>query len=367
MSQCHCEKLRDFIKTYFVDEVLRFPDGRSYREHAKELLSQPCQQPDKVEELLDRVIARNQPQASAQGGPIPLNSVQQELIKSWSADSPHGDLWGNDEARLINLTTFARSILAAQPQASVGSEDVWPLSDELVTIARDCDRKIRMLVCESGFATQHGLIYPAIVAAIQAALRRQSEPTNRTKEYAGHLCRLQEAITGAKMGTPESIATIDQLCERVDKMRQSAPVFDESPGIYKALVKAIDFAEWGWTIIANANGGNWETASKEWQEAAAKYRDQFHNEIRCLDGVPKPESAPVEAWRDGLSDELQKIVAAIDTDYERKVFNISFIQRRLKYGYVRAIDCANQLAALGAIEFRSNSEIIPLWQRRVST
>lgn len=79
----------------------------------------------------------------------------------------------------------------------------------------------------------------------------------------------------------------------------------------------------------------------------------------------KKEAAPVEAWRDGLSDELQKVVAAIDTDYERKVFNISFIQRRLKYGYVRAIDCANQLAALGAIEFRSNSEIIPLWQRRV--
>lgn len=30
---------RAFIKMYFVDGMLRFPDGRSYREHAKELLS----------------------------------------------------------------------------------------------------------------------------------------------------------------------------------------------------------------------------------------------------------------------------------------------------------------------------------------
>lgn len=42
----------------------------------------------------------------------------------------------------------------------------------------------------------------------------------------------------------------------------------------------IDFAEWGWTIIANAGGGDWEKESPDWQEAAAKYRDDFHNKIR---------------------------------------------------------------------------------------
>ncbi len=31
-------ELREFIEQYFVNGVLRFPDGRSYREHAKELL-----------------------------------------------------------------------------------------------------------------------------------------------------------------------------------------------------------------------------------------------------------------------------------------------------------------------------------------
>lgn len=39
---CGCEKLRDFIKAYFMYGVRRFPDGRNYRDHAKELLAQPC-------------------------------------------------------------------------------------------------------------------------------------------------------------------------------------------------------------------------------------------------------------------------------------------------------------------------------------
>ncbi len=66
---------------------------------------------------------------------------------------------------------------------------------------------------------------------------------------------------------------------------------DEAEGFRKALCKAIDFAEWGWTIIANAHGGDWEKESKDWQETAAKYRDQFHNDIRFLAGVPTPATA----------------------------------------------------------------------------
>lgn len=38
----------------------------------------------------------------------------------------------------------------------------------------------------------------------------------------------------------------------------------------------LDVAEYGWVIIANAGGGNWDAEHPEWAEAAAKYRDQFH-------------------------------------------------------------------------------------------
>jgi hypothetical protein len=35
-----------------------------------------------------------------------------------------------------------------------------------------------------------------------------------------------------------------------------------------------DCAEYGWTIIANASGGDWTKEAKDWQEAAARFRDQ---------------------------------------------------------------------------------------------
>jgi hypothetical protein len=36
----------------------------------------------------------------------------------------------------------------------------------------------------------------------------------------------------------------------------------------------VDALEWAWTIIANAGGGDWERESKDWQDAAAKWRDE---------------------------------------------------------------------------------------------
>jgi len=32
--------------------------------------------------------------------------------------------------------------------------------------------------------------------------------------------------------------------------------------------------EFGWTIIANASGGNWDKETKDWRDAAAKWRDE---------------------------------------------------------------------------------------------
>jgi len=32
-----------------------------------------------------------------------------------------------------------------------------------------------------------------------------------------------------------------------------------------------------WTLIANVSGGDWTQQSEEWQEAAARWRDRFHD------------------------------------------------------------------------------------------
>lgn len=39
--------------------------------------------------------------------------------------------------------------------------------------------------------------------------------------------------------------------------------------------KTYDLLESAWGIIANAGGGNWSTQSEEWQEAAARWRDNW--------------------------------------------------------------------------------------------
>lgn len=73
-----------------------------------------------------------------------------------------------------------------------------------------------------------------------------------------------------------------------DNQKQPAPRASGLPkeSSEKNLKLAIDFAEWGWTIIANAHGGNWELESKDWQTAAAKYRDDFYNTIKHLASSP---------------------------------------------------------------------------------
>lgn len=45
------------------------------------------------------------------------------------------------------------------------------------------------------------------------------------------------------------------------------------------LDRAIDLAESAWGVIANAGAGDWTRESTEWQEAAARWRDRYHDAI----------------------------------------------------------------------------------------
>lgn len=43
---------------------------------------------------------------------------------------------------------------------------------------------------------------------------------------------------------------------------------------------ATDLEEFAWGIIANAGGGDWSKESEDWQAAAAKFRDQYHQKLK---------------------------------------------------------------------------------------
>lgn len=48
----------------------------------------------------------------------------------------------------------------------------------------------------------------------------------------------------------------------------------------EALAENALLVELAWGIIANASGGNWDLESKDWQTAAAKWRDDYHHSLK---------------------------------------------------------------------------------------
>ncbi len=54
----------------------------------------------------------------------------------------------------------------------------------------------------------------------------------------------------------------------------------------KILQRVADAGEMLWTVVANVSGGDWKKQSEEWQQAAARYRDEFFDSIGL--GRPNP-------------------------------------------------------------------------------
>ena len=47
-------------------------------------------------------------------------------------------------------------------------------------------------------------------------------------------------------------------------------------GIIIMETKEQNLLELAWGLIANANEGDWDKATKEWKEAAERWRDEYH-------------------------------------------------------------------------------------------
>jgi hypothetical protein len=50
-----------------------------------------------------------------------------------------------------------------------------------------------------------------------------------------------------------------------------------------------ELLESAWVLIANANEGNWDKATRDWQKAAIRWRDRYRAEIKRLVGKNPPE------------------------------------------------------------------------------
>jgi len=54
--------------------------------------------------------------------------------------------------------------------------------------------------------------------------------------------------------------------------------------------KLADLLEFGWGVIANAGGGNWTLETPEWQEAAARWRENWFATLRPAAALRVPPS-----------------------------------------------------------------------------
>jgi len=70
----------------------------------------------------------------------------------------------------------------------------------------------------------------------------------------------------------------------------------------RTLQEAEDLLEYAWGIIANAGGGDWTKESKDWQEAAARWRDRYHQQ--CIRDTRKAGMVEKDVVVDGKSVKL---------------------------------------------------------------
>lgn len=72
----------------------------------------------------------------------------------------------------------------------------------------------------------------------------------------------------------------------VSRLQNAAAAHDERE---KQMLDALEMA---WGVIANAGGGDWETQSVEWQEVAARWRDEHWHKILGVGKALSPAQEP---------------------------------------------------------------------------
>lgn len=70
-------------------------------------------------------------------------------------------------------------------------------------------------------------------------------------------------------------------------------------------------AEMLWGVVANVSGGNWEEQSKEWQEAAAKWRDYYMSISTPDDKLQRVKNRLAEKVTNENVDEIARSIVDI--------------------------------------------------------
>ena len=128
--------------------------------------------------------------------------------------------------------------------------------------------------------------------------------------------------------------TLDQLAVAQDRIRlKTEKILELQAAIRndKAVKEAregchvrADLLESAWAIIANAGGGNWQLESPEWQNAAARFRDEYFRKLGTGREDHKPKLPPLDFIGKNWSGPPVDIRAAVKATAEQFKYAVGY-------------------------------------------
>lgn len=82
------------------------------------------------------------------------------------------------------------------------------------------------------------------------------------------------------------------ICSRRDAEVEIETLTQAHATLTAEVSRLRDAAEMLWVVLANVSGGDWEKQTPEWQEAAARWRDNYYRVAQRPDSLGRIE-APV--------------------------------------------------------------------------
>lgn len=102
---------------------------------------------------------------------------------------------------------------------------------------------------------------------------------------------LKEQLDGTgKAAVREARRSADFLARAENAERKWAVERDRANGLLEQLGAAMDVLNYAWTIICNVSEGDWTKQQQDWQDAAARCREQYH---ALLDSSPAAPEVPL--------------------------------------------------------------------------
>lgn len=101
----------------------------------------------------------------------------------------------------------------------------------------------------------------------------------------GEVANLKAELKETNEALTNTFASNDRMVAKISSLEGQLEIDgDVIKTLGEEIAKKTHLLEWGWTIIANAGGGDWEKESGDWAKAAADWRDN----VTPLIYQPKP-------------------------------------------------------------------------------